>query len=76
MCSFLQVVFVGMFVSSALWGKVCDQYGRKSVNIIVLRLSQLSAVLPRGPLRVVVPCDVRGCPPKKTLFSHVTEVKL
>lgn len=31
-CILLQVVFLGMFVSSAFWGKLCDQYGRKSVN--------------------------------------------
>ena len=44
------VVFVGMFVSSSLWGKVCDQYGRKSGIVLssawIMYFGILSAVSP------------------------------
>ena len=26
------VVFIGMFTSSTLWGKICDKYGRRTVS--------------------------------------------
>ncbi len=57
-----QIVFAGMMLSSAIWGKLCDKYGRKVVStqvqctgacvtvVSTSELSQTSAVS-------VFPCD-------------------
>lgn len=39
LCLFLQAVFIGMMISSSLWGNISDRYGRKTVSFPCLHFS-------------------------------------
>ena len=41
--SITTVVFMGMMLSGAIWGKLCDMYGRKTVNISHLTFLNMNA---------------------------------
>ena len=40
-CELFQVVFCGMMLSGAIWGKMCDLYGRKAVSDARIHCIQL-----------------------------------
>lgn len=42
--SLIQAVFIGMMISSSLWGNISDKYGRKTVSLLnLLILNSLSS---------------------------------
>ncbi|XP_046839414.1 synaptic vesicle 2-related protein-like [Xenia sp. Carnegie-2017] len=72
------VVFVGMFVSSALWGKMCDLYGRKSGIVLssawIMYFGVLSSFSPSYNwilfLRFLVGCGVSGIGQVVVLYAE------
>ncbi|XP_028400300.1 synaptic vesicle 2-related protein-like [Dendronephthya gigantea] len=72
------VVFVGMFVSSALWGKICDLYGRKSGIVLssawIMYFGILSAISPTYNwilfLRFLVGCGISGLGQVVVLYAE------
>ena len=77
------VVFIGMMLSSSMWGNVCDSYGRKSGLILCVAwtfyMGLLSAFAPNLIwlllLRGLVGFGVGGVPQSVTLYSEFLPTK-
>uniref|UniRef100_A0A672ZRV6 Synaptic vesicle 2-related protein-like n=1 Tax=Sphaeramia orbicularis TaxID=375764 RepID=A0A672ZRV6_9TELE len=77
------VVFIGMGISSSIWGKISDNYGRKTGLIIcmcwTLYYGLLSAFVPVYGwllvLRGLVGFGIGGAPQAVTLYSEFLPVK-
>uniref|UniRef100_A0A0N5C6A6 MFS domain-containing protein n=1 Tax=Strongyloides papillosus TaxID=174720 RepID=A0A0N5C6A6_STREA len=72
------VVFSGMFFSAAIWGKICDRYGRKTgllcSSLFTFTFGALSSVAPNIQvfllLRGLTGVGVGGLPQCITLYSE------
>ncbi|CAH1801775.1 unnamed protein product [Owenia fusiformis] len=72
------VVFCGMMFSSGVWGKVCDQYGRKAelilCSLFTFYFGFLSSFSPTYPwlliLRCLVGFGIGGAPQSIVLYSE------
>ncbi|KAI0239633.1 Synaptic vesicle 2-related protein [Lamellibrachia satsuma] len=72
------VVFAGMMISSSIWGKICDKYGRKVELILcstfTLYYGLLSAIAPSYVwiliLRGLVGVGIGGVPQSVTLYAE------
>ncbi|XP_028830573.1 synaptic vesicle 2-related protein-like isoform X2 [Denticeps clupeoides] len=77
------VVFIGMMLSSSLWGKVCDRYGRKTglrlCMVWTLYYGFLSSFSPVYSwiivLRGLMGFGIGGAPQSVTLYSEFLPVK-
>ena len=77
------VVFIGMMISSSMWGNICDRYGRKTGLILCVvwtfYVGVLSSFSPNLTwillLRGLVGFGVGGVPQSVTLYAEFLPVK-